>query len=110
MRAGVARPVRMPAKSTDAWWTALPILSTVSRRMSSIMGDGPATSCDQRTYRLPLEGAPDVARGHEVEHDDGQLVVHAEGDGRGVHDPEAAVEDLDVVDLGEPGRLGVGQG
>ena len=49
--------------------------------------------------RSPLEGTADVARLHQVEHHDGQLVVHAEGDGGGVHDLQALVEDLHVGDL-----------
>ena len=47
---------------------------------------------------------------HEVEDHDRQLVVHAEGDGGGVHHLEALVEDLDVGELGELGGLGVEQG
>src|SRR3989442_8145560 len=42
-----------------------------------------------------------------VEHDDRQLVVHAERDGGGVHDAEALVQHLDVRDPLEPPRVAV---
>ena len=35
---------------------------------------------------------------HEIEHHDRQFLVHAEGDGRGVHDLEPPVQDVDVAD------------
>src|SRR5579862_8342518 len=37
-------------------------------------------SVDQRADRTALEDGPHVALPHQVEHDDGQVVVHAQGD------------------------------
>src|SRR5512135_1199199 len=47
----------------------------------------------------------DVAGDVEVEHDDGKAVVHAQGNGRGVHDAEVL---LQHVDVGEAVELGGG--
>ncbi len=44
---------------------------------------------------------------HDVEDDDREPVVHAEGDGGGVHHREAAVQHLEVADLGELHGVGV---
>src|SRR5215813_15586599 len=63
-----------------------------------------------RAYRLAGHDAPDIPPCREVEHHDGQLVVHAERDGRGVHHLEATVEGLDVADAGQLDGLGILQG
>ena len=53
---------------------------------------------DDGAYGLAGDDPPDVAPPSHVEDHDGQLVFHAERDGRGVHDREAPVEGLDVTD------------
>src|SRR5215472_15203872 len=97
---------------------AFPIFSLMSSltspaRSSSINGPayrGPST--DQRTDRLAAEGPADVARDHEVEHPNGQVIVLAEGDGGEVHDPQVTVDHVHEGDLVVAGRrrvdLGVG--
>src|SRR6266702_1707343 len=57
--------------------------------------------CDQCAELLSLDNALDVALLLDVEHDDGEVVVHAQGDGGRVHDFEALVDD------GEEGQLRV---
>ena len=52
----------------------------------------------------PVTDPSDVALAREVEHHDGELVVHAERDGRGVHHLQAPVEHLDVPDARQPHR------
>src|SRR5512139_509360 len=104
--AGVTLPVRMEAKSSLATTTAFSIFSSASKRISSITSApvacsspapghgsrGRGRSCsafgraDQRADLLTSYGPDDIALAHEVENDDGQPVVHAEADGRGVHD------------------------
>src|ERR671921_2594596 len=109
--AALARPVRMAAKSSLATSTALSILSSASRRVSSIT----ATPCasgrrpggrlriptrgprpgsptrpssagdDPRADPLTPDGARDVAIALHAEHDHRQVVVHAEAERGGVH-------------------------
>src|SRR5947207_201737 len=113
MSAEDARPVRTLANSALACVTAFCILSSLSERtrsMSSLMRSprplGPH-SPDQRTDRLAEEDGPYVALGHEIEHHDRQLVLHAERHRGWVHRAQAAVDDLDVADFVELRRVGV---
>src|SRR3954453_2327317 len=111
-----ARPVRTFENSLRAWLTALTILSSASlstRSSSSLMRSEPPAagrSPNQRTDRLTQEYGPHVALGHEVEHDDRHVVLHAERHGGGVHRPEPAVDDVDVADLGDERGLRVRAG
>src|SRR3954467_9757693 len=109
-----ARPVRTFENSLRAWATAFTILSSASlstRSSSSLMSSElPAAgrSPNQRTDRLTKEYGPHVALGHEVEHDDRNVVLHAQRHRGGIHRAEAAVDDVDVADLCEQRRLRVG--
>src|SRR5689334_18545323 len=129
---GVARPVRMPAKSSLATSTAFSIFSSASRRVSSIMvmllvgrrsggrrrdvvgvpGGGLGTSPrgDQRSDLLTTQRPHDVALPLHAEDDHGQLVVHAQAEGGGVDDAQAALEGLVVRDLVVLAGVRVGAG
>src|SRR5437899_12687857 len=63
--------------------------------------------CDQCAELLSLDDALDVALLLDVEHDDGEVVVHAQGDGGRVHDFEALVDDGEEGDLRVFGRAGI---
>src|SRR5689334_5591803 len=109
----------MLPNSARARWTARAMRSLVSSitidAMSSLIGwrGAESRSPDQGTDSpLAGEDTPEVALGERVVHDDREAVVHAEGDGGGVHHPEALVQDVHVGDLVELGgrriELGVG--
>src|SRR6476661_10720769 len=120
---GVARPVRMPAKSSLATSTAFSIFSSASSRVSSIMSapSRPSSASsgrvrrigshrplsglgcgvskrsvggDERPDLLTADGALHVAIALHAEHDHGQLVLHAEAEGRGVHHSQPLLEGL----------------
>src|SRR5688572_29865637 len=105
----------MVANSERACVTALSIFSVASASTTSANSltftssfaqrrrscGGPST--DQRTDGLAVEQGPDVARLHQVEHDDRQPVLHTERGGRVIHHPEVTLEDVHVGDLVELG-------
>src|SRR6266571_5055932 len=108
----LARPVRTPANSrlnirTAAWIRVAISFTTCCMALS--LGRHRVVGHD-RAYRLPGHDAPDIAACREVEHHDGQLVVHAERDGRGVHHLETSVEGLDVSDPLQLDGLGIFEG
>src|SRR4029453_4760036 len=90
----------------------IPIMSSSDMGAPRSKGDVPAAGrprlparrplVDQRTDRLTIDDGPDVALPQQVEHDNGQLVVHAECDRGRVHGLEATVENFEVADLVEP--------
>src|SRR3954451_21243065 len=104
--AGVARPVRMTAKSSFATSTAFSIFSSASRRVSSItvapssrpLASGVAraspvprppwslTGRDERADPLTPAGTGHVPLPLHAEHDHRELVVHAQAEGGGVED------------------------
>src|SRR5262249_2174516 len=51
----------------------------------------------QRADPLTANGSHDIALAHEVEDHDGQIVVHAQANGRRVHELESAAQHLAVV-------------
>jgi len=55
-----------------------------------------------------LGGGPEVAFAEDVEHHDRDLVVHAEGEGGGIHDLEPAPEGVAVGDRLETLGPGIG--
>jgi len=57
-----------------------------------------------------LGGGPEVALAEDVEHHDGDLVVHAKGEGGGIHDLEPAPKGIAVGDRLEPLGAGIGPG
>src|ERR1700733_12706127 len=106
-RAEEARPVRTLLISWRTWSMALAILSLVS----SLIRPARSSSISGPAYRS-LQRPGDVARHHEVEDPDRQVVVLAEGDGGEVHHPQVLVDDLHERDLlvagGRRIELGVG--
>src|SRR3954451_5964451 len=109
--AGLARPARMAENSSRVASTDLSILPSASLRMSLITGPSlrwsrrllvgracrdPQGSVggDERTDLLTLHDAQDVAPLLHAEHDQRQLVLHAEREGRGVGDPEVGLQRL----------------
>src|SRR3954453_3635162 len=125
-RAGVARPVRMAAKSSLATSTAFSIFSSASRRVSSITvapssrrrrrrpswtaRRAPSTGCHERADPLTPDRARHVPLTLHPEHDHGQLVVHAQAEGRRVDDLQALAQRLAVGDLLELAGAGVSAG
>src|SRR5581483_6693600 len=110
---GLARPVRIDARSSRATATAFSIFSSASKRVSSITVPSSVSLLasansrgDQCSDLLTCDGPGDIAVGKQVEDEDRHTVVHAEAEGGGVRDPKSAVDDLPVGDLGE--QLGVG--
>src|SRR5216683_8072104 len=108
----LARPVRTPANSRLKRSTAVCI--RVSRSFTTCCMALPlgryGVVRHDRADRLPGHDAPDIAACREVEHHDGQLVVHAERDGRGVHHLETPIEGFDVADARQLDGLGVLEG
>src|ERR1019366_350311 len=94
--------MRSLASSITSWVISAPWSLIVAPRRSG--------AADERTDRLTDEGSANVAGLHDVEHDDRQPVVHAEGDRGGVHHREATVEHFEVADLGEFHRVGMLEG
>src|SRR5215470_12329513 len=92
-----ARPVRTPANSRDS--TSMAAFIRVSRSFSTtcMPSSLPRRRRHDRAHGLAENEPLDVAGAREVEHDDRQLVVHAERDGGGVHDAESLIEHLDVA-------------
>src|SRR4051812_130470 len=109
----------MVAKSSFATDRALSILSSASRRVSSITaapcllaGDvrlAPSFACrtHQRADFLPADRSQDFALSHQVEDDDRKVVVLAQADRGGVHDLEVADQHLAVVEVVKPDRVGI---
>src|ERR1051325_898985 len=62
---------------------------------------------DARADRLARDDADDVARRPHVEDDDGEVVVHAQADCRGVHHLQTLLKDFAVGDALEARRRGV---
>src|SRR3954453_7668037 len=60
---------------------------------------------NQGTYLFAGNDFADVSAVIQIEDDDGKVVFFAHGDGGGIHDLEAALQDLHVGDLGELGRV-----
>src|SRR4029453_9255314 len=103
---GLARPVRMPAKSSLATSTAFSIFSSASKSVSSIIlsrcflgVSGRVPVCvrashggDERADPLTLQRARDVSFAFHAEHDHRQLVVVAEAERRLVHDPKPLLQ------------------
>src|SRR5262245_36931239 len=107
--AALARPVRTPENSRASRSVAACMRASRSLMRSCIAL--PPRWCgvvgDDRAHRLTGDDAPDVAPPGEIEHHDGELVVHAERDGRRVHHRQSPVERFDVADAGELHRLRV---
>src|ERR1700674_4879434 len=100
MSAGLARPVRMLARSTEKCSTDLLIFDSASRRIGSIIAASPPPSppgADQSTDLLAQDDSFDVAWDQEIEDHDRNVVVHAQRHCRVVHHLDPAVEHLEVV-------------
>src|SRR6476659_9597739 len=103
---GLARPVRMDARSSRATDTAFSIFSSASKRVSSITlllpslarPGRPPSSGDQCSDLLTCDRARDISVGEEVEHQDGHAVVHAQTECGGIGDLEPAIDDLAMRD------------
>src|SRR5437763_12602910 len=76
----------------------------------SLTSIAPSFCLDGCADGLAHDDAAKVARRAEIEHDDWQLVVHAQGNGRSVHDLETLLEDLQIGDFVEPRGGGVQHG
>src|SRR3972149_7758257 len=61
----------------------------------------PPASADQSADRFARNDPLDVALLHDIENDDRQLIVHTQGNSRGIHDFESPVQDFDVSQLRE---------
>src|SRR3954447_18218963 len=112
--AGLARPARMAANSSRVVSTDLSILPSASLRMSLITAGslpsrvgragracrdpaydvGALVRGDERANLLTLHDPQDVAPLLHAEDDQGQLVLHAQGERRGVRDAEVGLQRL----------------
>src|SRR3954447_10582205 len=102
--AGLARPVRTEPNSVFVDWTDLCIRSSASARSSFVISD--ISGGDQRSHALAGHYPVDVALVVHVEHVERDPALHAQRQGREVHDPQAALEGLHVRDRVD--ELGVG--
>src|SRR5690348_16857418 len=107
--AGVARPVRIVAKSSFACSTARSIFSSASRRVSSITlvlllrsrlarrGNTQlprSRGGDQRTDSLTVDGSGEGVLAFRAEDQHRKLVVAAQSERRRVHDAQALADRL----------------
>src|SRR5690606_27342531 len=96
---GLARPVRMAARSRRAACTACFIFSSAScKRARTCSSMALTLASDFRPDPLAQACLNDVFRLVEVKDDGEDLVVHAQRCGRGVHDAQAAVEHFNIGD------------
>src|SRR5262245_66658884 len=119
--AGLARPARIAANSSRVASTDLSILPSASWRMSLITGGslvqrclrgrglvdvrpgGASTGAHESANPLTSDDAHDGAFVLGAEHDERQLVLHAEGERRRIGDAQALLEcvgERDLVVLG----------
>src|SRR5689334_20819728 len=98
-----ARPVRTPASSrrTCSICASMRFLTSANSPFRSLTSIMSSLRGDRGADSLAGDDAAQVAGRAQVEHHDRQLVVHAQGDGRGVHDLEPLLEDLQIRDLFE---------
>src|SRR5215467_14301876 len=98
-RAAFARPVRTPVSSRVSRSVAACIRASrsLSTCCMALPLGGRRVVGDDRAHRLAGDDTPDVAPSGEIEHHDGELVVHAERDSGGVHHRQAPVERLDIA-------------
>src|SRR5690606_23267747 len=95
--AGEARQVRMAARSLRVDSMTFFIRSSAALRISASLMTRPTS--DEGSDSLAQTDAPEGPRGLEVEDDDGNAVLHAEGGSGRVHDGQALVEEVQVVEL-----------
>src|SRR5215467_1593671 len=108
-RAALARPVRTPVSSRTSKSVAACIRvsrSLITCCMALPLG-GRRIAGDDRAHHLAGDDAPDIAPSGEIEHHDGELVIHAERDGGGVHHRQTPIERLDVTHPGKLHRGGI---
>src|SRR2546429_9885763 len=103
----------MEISSCSRCSTDLPILDSASLRMPSVLMPSPESflrcsyaSGDQRPDRVAADHPLHVALLQHVEDDDRHPVVHAERQRRVVHDVDAPVQDLHVIEVLELGGGG----
>src|SRR5712692_4620816 len=106
MSAGFARPVRMPVSSAAKWSTDLDIFDSASRSMGSVW-DQSSQRSDQSADLFTEHDPLDVAGLEKVEDHDRHVVVHAQRQGGVVHDLDAPVQHLKIVEVLELDCLGV---
>src|ERR1700709_2729925 len=102
---GLARPGRTVARAPFATDTAFSLLPSAPQRVSA----HPAAPCELALCRRADQGSDglatycpsDVAFGKQIEHDNRQLVVHAEAECGRIRDFKAAFEDLALGVVGE---------
>src|SRR5262245_2609702 len=105
--AGEARPVRIELNSWCVASMDLSIRLLASARKSSIAAMRPPSGCrDDRADALARGNAADFVPG-QLEDEDREPVVHAQGECRRVHDLEAALDRLEVRQLGNEARIGI---
>src|ERR1700681_2727360 len=93
-----ARPVRIEVNSARTFSTAFFMRS--SRSLKS-WGSTAFRLPDERADRLAPDDALDVSAAHELEHDDGQPVVHAQRQRGIVQDREPELEHFQIVERPE---------
>src|SRR5258708_5242705 len=105
-----ARPVRTPPSSrrTCSMCPSMRFFTSANRLFRSLTSIRSSLGRDGRAHRLAHDDAAQVPRRPQVEHHDRQLVVHAQGNGRGVHHLQPLGEHLQIGNVVVFGRGGGG--
>src|SRR5258708_27440590 len=104
-----ARPVRTPPSSrrTCSMCPSMRFFTSANRPFRSVTSIRSSLGRNGRAHRLAHDDAAQVPRRPQVEHHDRQLVVHAQGNGRGVHHLQPLGEHLQIGNVVVFGRGGV---
>src|SRR5258708_17392395 len=104
-----ARPVRTPPSSrrTCSMCPSMRFFTSANRLFRSLTSIRSSLGRDGRAHRLAHDDAAQGPPRPQVEHHDRQLVVHAQGNGRGVHHLQPLGEHLQIGNVVVFGRGGV---
>src|SRR5258706_15895584 len=94
----------MPANSRRVASTAFFMRSSASARILFVVIS--SRLLHDRSDGLALHDTEQVAPHADVEHDQRQAIVHAQGDRRRVHDLYTAIQDMEIIE----GRTAAGGG
>src|SRR5262249_13888 len=99
--AGLALPLRIEASSRPVASTVFFLRSSASVTILLII----LRLLHDRSDGLPACHPQQIAADANVEHDQRQTVVHAQGDRRRIHDLEPTVQDIEIVETREERRV-----
>src|SRR5436190_22978129 len=87
--AALARPVRSVEKSAFIFSRVLCICAWIWLMIGAGIMVAPLVALDQSSDRFSGYDSPDISRLVKIENDDRQIIFHAKGKGRGVHNPKS---------------------